>query len=470
MLILNKNFIDIYLPQMKKFPLLFFFFLFIAAKNFAQKEIQCSNEGIICCYDEQKKHYFLLDNENEYYESQNGRWVKKKYTFIGDKDLSFNEFNRLFRPISVKEKGLFFLHAGGGVLYHFFKDTIRRVDESFEWKSQYGSAFFSDGKTIFNFGGYGIFTEKNFTAKFDVNTRQWFKACGQSKTMPTERESSRWYTRNSKFYLLGGHQLHSQQGDILLNDVWSLDMKTEQWKKLGVCNKQITKGLEKSNVSSGSAEFLYFENVIYWLNLEKNYFKKFENNLAWNLKEIYSNQNSSELVLLNEDITHGIYSATLVQEADLFSKPLETGEIYTPEAQIYTEEQSKSIGIGIGIAATMAAVLFFLYFYRKNRKARELDEFQKNNLSALEQEILDVFFNHEHGIEIIQLDTFFNENNLPYATLRKRRETFLRSFRFKLHQLTAIPLDEIITESRLEKDKRVKLLQIHKDLKTKLFS
>ena len=56
MLILNKNFIDISLPQMKKFPLFFFFFLFIAAKTFAQTEIQCSKEGIICCYDEQKKH------------------------------------------------------------------------------------------------------------------------------------------------------------------------------------------------------------------------------------------------------------------------------------------------------------------------------------------------------------------------------------------------------------------------------
>ena len=75
--------------------------------------------------------------------------------------------------VPSKDSQKFFIANGGGLVVKFEDDTLKRVDQSYRWRSRYNSLLTAANDTIYLFGGYGEFTYYNDLLRFDESAREW---------------------------------------------------------------------------------------------------------------------------------------------------------------------------------------------------------------------------------------------------------------------------------------------------------
>jgi hypothetical protein len=69
-----------------------------------------------------------------------------------------------------------------------------------------------------------------------------------------------------------------------------------------------------------------------------------------------------------------------------------------------------------------------------------------------------VLIEKHQSIELSALNDLFDEEELSYETLKKRRESFIKALRTKIALLTAVDVDQILYETKHPKDKRMKVI------------
>ena len=85
-----------------------------------------------------------------------------------------DEIYRL-EPVPALDESKLFVATGGGVVYKFENDSLFRVDQSYRWRSRYGSVRVASNDTIYLFGGYGEFTFYNDLLRFDLENNEWLE-------------------------------------------------------------------------------------------------------------------------------------------------------------------------------------------------------------------------------------------------------------------------------------------------------
>jgi hypothetical protein len=88
---------------------------------------------------------------------------------------------------------------------------------------------------------------------------------------------------------------------------------------------------------------------------------------------------------------------------------------------------------------------------------------QRQDFSELEWLILQLI-REKQDLELSALNDFFDEHGLSHETLKKRRESFMRSLRIKLALLTRRDVDTLLPESKHPLDKRMKMISWNKEL------
>ena len=67
----------------------------------------------------------------------------------------------------------FIVSTEGGMIWSVDKAGLKRVDNSYNHKLTYGSNVFVHQDTIFKFGGYGYWSNRNFLTYFSTVTKEW---------------------------------------------------------------------------------------------------------------------------------------------------------------------------------------------------------------------------------------------------------------------------------------------------------
>ncbi|MFM8596403.1 MAG: hypothetical protein ACKOBN_04845, partial [Flavobacteriales bacterium] len=114
------------------------------------------------------------------------------------------------------------------------------------------------------------------------------------------------------------------------------------------------------------------------------------------------------------------------------------------------------------ISLTFNLILFLLLFYI--RRVHKTAWFKRRNavlhpadFSDLEWSCLQLI-ERQQSIELSALNDLFDEEELSYETLKKRRESFIKALRTKIALLTAVNVDQILYETKHPKDKRMKVI------------
>jgi hypothetical protein len=183
-----------------------------------------------------------------------GNHVLKDSVFIYEKfksvDFSkqINDVGRPFnsseyRSIILNEK-LHLFHNGGGVVFEEFEGLFKRVDNSTLHLNQASGFYFEINNRLHLYGGYGLWTHKEYITFYDPTVKQWDINYHNSDFVPTARWKAIGDYAGNKLYVLGGRTGDSNVAlgiDYDLEDVFSYDFNSALYKNLGTINPLLVK-------------------------------------------------------------------------------------------------------------------------------------------------------------------------------------------------------------------------------------
>ena len=124
----------------------------------------------------------------------------------------------------------------GGMVWKLINDTFTRIDNSYHHKMTCGSDVFVHNDTIFKFGGYGYWSNRNFFTYFDFKTTQWEFYKINNTYLPTgiSHFNSTYFDEN--YYFSGGITINYFDATIHEQnpDVWRFNFKNKTWVNLGI--------------------------------------------------------------------------------------------------------------------------------------------------------------------------------------------------------------------------------------------
>jgi len=148
-----------------------------------------------------------------------------------------------YRSVELNEK-LHLFHNGGGVVFEEFEDSFRRVDNSTLHLNQANGFYFVIDDRLHLYGGYGLWTHKEYITFYDPTVKQWDINYNNSDYVPTARWKAIGYYTGNILYILGGRTGDSNvelNVDYDLNDVFSYDFNSALYKNLGTINPLLVK-------------------------------------------------------------------------------------------------------------------------------------------------------------------------------------------------------------------------------------
>ena len=160
---------------------------------------------------------------------------------INEVGRSFN--NNEYRSIVLNEK-LHLFHNGGGVVFEELEDSFRRVDNSALHLNQTNGFYFEVDNRLHLYGGYGLWTHKEYITFYDPTVKQWDINYHNSKYIPTARWKAIGDYTEYKLYVLGGRTGNSNVDiniDFDLDDIFLYDFNNALYINLGKINPLLAK-------------------------------------------------------------------------------------------------------------------------------------------------------------------------------------------------------------------------------------
>ena len=262
---------------MRVFLLIFLFQSLLYGQNL-------ENSNFLLVEGENPNYYYVLTDEGYYVSESSESYTFKLYTKPLPKSLNVG-INTLL-PVTHKSK-TYLLYPGGGLLYSFSNGFIERVDRSFPHRNQYGGYFFSYADNLFLIGGYGYWQTKSIITKFNFNSGDW-EIVATSGQSPDGIDQGTFYIKNNKLYVFDFlTRTSNNQKEKRNNNLYTLNLETFVWNKLGVIN-----GLARpSGETLGNKRFFDFQDKLlfsytnspefFLADFDKNIVEKFEDNVLF---------------------------------------------------------------------------------------------------------------------------------------------------------------------------------------------
>lgn len=416
-------------------------------------------------YNNHSDQFFLLDDSTYYWTQKPGskRWVKHPYTYAGD--VPFIELMDMTKVLAMNKKSYYFVSTSCGNVYELKQDTLKRIDESFPHRNQYAAPMFAWNNSVYMFGGYGFFQVKNVFTRYVPQAKEWFEVQTKGGANPSARSGPLFLMEGSQFYLLGGMN-RKHLSDEILRDCWKYDCSKKRWEKLGEMHELLHNDFKlmslQVNVPNG---ILKMSNRLLELNIRNNTWSSYENPMVLNMTKIASSKNNKYLMYVLSSSNDMQDLHVEVRSFDSF-KEFKVGEypIYQKISVLKLFPKEDYLWISLILNFFLFTLLFYirrmhkLTFLQRAQKKLRISDFTKNEWDVM------CMIQENGEMELSALNEYFNEEGLSYETLKKRRETFIKSIRIKIALITRKPIEEILQETKHSVDKRMKIIHWNEDI------
>lgn len=420
-----------------------------------------------------KENSFLLFDDSTYYSEYKiakGKWEKRPYIFQGD--CSFIEFQKEFIPLSMENGEIYFVYRGVGEVYALKNDTLKRIDKSFRHENQFHGNLFTHQNKILCFGGYGLFTIKNFISYFNVKFKEWMvDAIPLKSKRPDPRMNAYSQKVGNNFYMMSGNWSNSSELKIY-SDVWRYSIANNRWLRLGELNPKGIKPKQLGwfDAEEASSKIIRIQDYIYNVDFEKN------------KVTIYTSQDNKIIYHPLLDVTEK-YICVIIQKSTtnfkavvypknvLLGKPDKIVDLYLPHAP----KKDYTLLLLI-LGAFSLAVIVFIFIRRKKRKVIKLlhqykgeyylnDRLLSTAFNSIDYSVLLQFLQAENNtLEIADINRIVEYDNATLDAAKKRREQSLKNIREKLSLFGKMPMEDVFISSQHPQDRRIKLLRLNPKL------
>ena len=454
-----------------KLTLLFSLIFTFVFRGHSQSQIIEKVNSTRIFLNKKENSFLLFDDSTFYYKYKiaHKRWTKHPYIFKGD--CSFNEFKREFLPLASEKGDIYFVYRGCGEVYQLIDDTIRRIDLSFRHENQFnGNVFMYKDKICF-FGGYGLFSTKNFISYFNLKLKEWMvEDIPLKNKVPSERICSFSHQDQEFLYILGGRWTNTKEHKIF-SDVWRYSFKLNRWKMLGKMNAKGIKPYEWNLFNSERAQhkLVRLANNIYLIDFPNNRLGCYT---------------SDEFKLINYplfDATEKYICATLrkndshesiivYKKNELLGKPVNVLKLYEENIP---KKSSLSWLYWLSILPLSLLLLVIAKYRKTNKKATATlskikgmyylnGNLLSDEFSVIDAEVLMQFLvAKENTLEIADINRILEYDNATIDAVKKRREQSIKNIREKLALYGNLPAEKVFLSSQHPQDRRIKRLKLN---------
>lgn len=414
-------------------------------------------------------HLLFTHNENSYLlnDQKLYRITPQQTLFL--KDVSIPKIEYKFVETDF---GGFLISASGGIFFEFEAEDFIRLDDSFSFNSQYFNYTFHNEKSLFNFGGYGLFTYKNIITEFDPSHKETFlyETNTPVEGYPIGRKKMIAEFSDNTLYVGNGLGLDPKknsynQKETWINDVWKFNLEDREWIPLGT-SKLDLEGITHFDFFYSNAECLLISpRKVAKIVISKNEIQLFENanfelidtfnksrlryDLTINHRDqgiyaIVDQQNYSKKILF---IPFENFFGTKVRRSPFYSKPINSNYLL--------------LLFGIVIVGW---IIFKLKLRQKHKRTVTFlvdKKFKKleSTLNTIElnmiRNLLDIYPNSITFPDLMSL----YDSNLSYESKKKKLRTSINNINRQLNLEFNKESIQLI-EERDEMDLRIKRLKI----------
>lgn len=396
------------------------------------------------------------------------------------KDIVLNDFNQYKYKIQDEN---YFVERGGGRVLHFKNDSLKRIDNSFSHRNQYGAVPFVNNNEMFLWGGYGLFTFKNILTKYNLDNNEWEAVYQKNPASITEREGAYHLKIDDTLFVFGGRINSSNHFERVIkgnNLLHIMDLNKNEWVKSNLfINPELSflsskQNFTKESFQIGNSLLIKKLEKIFKIDLHNNKLHTYLPNgqLRSVLDFVYSNKNNEVAYIFKKDDLIFINKCSLNEFI---------GDKIDEVPFLIKKEQDFSFYL-VGFLP-LIVFIGYVFFVRKTKpnyskqqfvinkdnssifiKNRKLDVFQNKQLELL----LFLLHNNSQFIELTRVNKIFTETpNDSYSTIIKRRELAIKELKIKLATILKIKESEVLLYKKSPIDKRIRLIKINADVSIK---
>lgn len=419
-----------------------------------------------------KENSFLLFDDSTFYykyKIPKGKWEKHPYIFQGE--CSFVEFQNEFIPISLDNGEIYFVYRGVGEVYGLKNDTLKRIDKSFRHENQFNGNLFTHKNKIYCFGGYGLFTTKNFISYFNIKLKEWMVNDIPLKyETPASRQRAYSQKIGDNFYVLSGHWSNTIEKKVF-SDVWLYSIEKNRWHRLGKLNPNgiNLEHLGWFDTEQAASKLLRIANNIYYVDFEKNKVTTFSS-VDYHVIHHPLFDATEKYICLIVQKSQFNKNAVVYERKELLARPVKTVDLYLIDD---SNKTSFSWLYLLSILPVSILLLVITWYRRKNKKSTATISKNKGSyylnghllseeFSVIDTEVLMHFLlAEENTLEIADINRILEYDNATIDAVKKRREQSIKNIREKLALYSNIQAENVFISSQHPHDRRIKRLKLN---------
>lgn len=403
-----------------------------------------------------KDKSYLISGDSIYSNLNGTQWIAKKHNLIIN-DFAF---------ISNGNKG-YLMHNSGGVIYQFDGMNFNRIDESFEFNTQYQSFPFLYNGSIYNFGGYGLFTFKNILTYFNESKKETELITSNTSISKSPFGRKKMFGQivgDNLFIGYGyGYDNDKQNGSkeaIVLDDYWKFNLKTRKWDLLGV-GKTFTEDDHYTIIYDYDGKsLLVTKDKVCSIDIKENIVNYFDNanidfikSLKQDVSKTYITYNKSKngfyMILNKPNLGNKLL---FVSSREFLGKPTRTESLYSV----------KDDSIFYYLAGGLFLLIFILIITNKKNAFKKINS-KRNEIDLIlneeEKQIFNLIFNkYPEFIPFPELMDVF-ESHLSYESRKKKLRSSLYQIEDKIMGVLKSK-NKIFVERKNKEDLRIKEIKI----------
>jgi hypothetical protein len=356
----------------------------------------------------------------------------------------------------------YFVQPQGGLVYKIERDTFKRVDLSFNHNMQYGCSMFVYDDLIYKFGGYGLWSNRDFFTYYDEKAGEWeVQQPLRSKEIPEGLAAANHLLLADDFYIFGGNTIdrYNKRNKIKNNELWRFNFNSNKWSLLGThddieTNYYFNLPYEDKCLIIGPKSLI----LIDVLNNTKTVFEHSPVSAKiLSIKNIHYANGKFYMILFDTSKT----ILSILDEQDFFGEEIEHTKFY--------KNNSYWFGLTFTWAAAIILIILGLWLGKKSLKKRGKISLLDNGMRYRNK--FTEFDTESMAIIKLLLSKPYVPSNQILKIVEKEQYSTAHNERIKVQKISDINLkiatllgrnETIISNFKAENDRRIRVYKINK--------
>jgi hypothetical protein len=324
----------------------------------------------------------------------------------------------------------------GGSILKIKGDSIFRIDNSYEHKMQLGSLEFIRNDTLFRYGGYGFFENRNFFTFYDKKINGWESLDINGDIIPERISDFMYHFNKDKLYISGGYRFDKFKKDVKYQNLktYLFDFNSKKWSVIGDLNIPLFNNISFPIDENSLINFT--GGMIHIRDFGQNSIKKFSSNpISKKIESSFFKPFIHKNNLVYFELENEVLNIKSISLKEFISnlKSIENERIYGVSYWLYS----------LIILILVIIFLFYVVFKKFVNKILKIGDvffynLKKIKLNKKEKVIFNLLYKSSKKRKSVEnriITEFFEDKTLNYGTINRRKNESINTLNNKIKVL-----------------------------------